>query len=258
MHPDERAWQVPRHDLCTFAPRRTRYAVVVTVLNEGVRLAHQLERMRASTDVCDIVVADGPTTDGSTEDTTMAAHGVHAVTRLREPGGFSSSLRTGLAYAMRAGYDGAILMNGNDKDDPDALPRFVERLGAGMDYVQGDRFLPGGLGINTPWHREALIRYVHSPLFSRISGMRCADTTNGFRAFSRRLLLDARVRPWRAIFAHYELEYYLAWAACRYGFRVTEIPVTRRYPAHTPTKIRGLPGHWRMLQPLVMLALGRY
>ena len=39
------------------------------------------------------------------------------------------------------------------------------------------------------------------------------------------------MQPLRDIFVGYELHYYLAIRAARLGFRVTETPVTRRYPA---------------------------
>ena len=56
---------------------------------------------------------------------------------------------------------------------------------------------------------------------------RSTDTTNGFRAYSRRLLADDRVQPLRDVFAASELYYYLAIRTARLGFRVIETPVTR-------------------------------
>ncbi len=254
------AWAVPPHSRTVLNPITARYAAVLTVQNEGPRLERQLTRMQSLSGICDIVIADGRTTDGSTRDELLASRRVHAVLRLTGPGGFSSSLRTGLAYAMRSGFAGVVLLNGNDKDDPAAIPAFVRELDAGAGYVQGSRYLPGGEAINTPRARDLLIKLVHRPLFNLISGGRFTDTTNGFRAFSRAVLLDPRVQPWRDAFAHYELEYYLAWAACRFGFRTTEIPVTRAYPlaGKVPTKITLIRGHWEMLKPLVMLAFRRY
>ncbi len=251
---------MPRREITILHPRRARYVAIILVLNEGERLARQLRRMHAVRHVCDIVIADAPSTDGSTEVSRLATANVHALVRLAEPGGLSSSLRAALAYAIESGYDGAIIMDGNDKDDPKAMPDFVAALDAGIDYVQGSRYCPGGRGINTPRHREFLIRRIHAPVFSWLCRRRFTDTTNGFRSFSRRLLVDPRVWPWRPTFRDYELPYYLAWAACRYGFRVAEIPVTRAYPGigPVPTKMSPFRGHWRMLKPLLMLALRRY
>ena len=58
----------------------------------------------------------------------------------------------------------------------------------------------------------------------------------------------------------YELHYYLAIRAARLGFRVTETPVTRRYPASgkTPTKISPVKGNLRVLRTLAAAVLGRF
>jgi len=92
------------------------------------------------------------------------------------------------------------------------------------------------------------------------AGIRYTDTTNGFRAFSRRFLLDARVRPFRGIFDTYNLHYYLAVRAPRLGFRVCEIPVARRYPTTgpTPSKISGWSAKLHILKQTFVAAVGGY
>jgi hypothetical protein len=92
------------------------------------------------------------------------------------------------------------------------------------------------------------------------AGFKYTDTTNGFRAYSRRLLLDSRVAPFRDIFKGYELHIYLAIRAARLGYAVTEIPVTREYPASgpTPTKISPVVGNLRMLGALLSACMHRY
>src|SRR5205814_3914059 len=113
---------------------------------------------------------------------------------------------------------------------------------------------------NTPIERLLGIKLVHAPLVSLAARFRYTDTTNGFRAYSRRLLLDARVAPFRNVFSHYELHYYLAIRSARLGFRVTESPVTRRYPSEgkTPTKISPVKGNLLILRTLAAAALGRF
>jgi hypothetical protein len=161
---------------------------------------------------------------------------------------------------MKAGYEGVLVMDGNDKDNPTGIPRLVAALEAGIDHVQGSRFVPGGKSIRTPLARMLGIRLLHAPLISLASGFRYSDTTNGFRAYSRRLLLDERVAPFRDCFSGYELHYYLAIRAARLGFRVVEVPVTREYPAHgnTPTKIHGWRGNWQVLRTLLAVCLNRF
>jgi hypothetical protein len=169
-------------------------------------------------------------------------------------------MRMAMAWGMKQGYEGLIFVDGNDKDGPEALPRFAEKLADGWDHVQGSRYLPGGRGVNTPWLRHLGVRWLHAPLISLAAGERYTDTTNGFRAYSRRLLLDARVQPFRDVFCAYELHYYLAIRAARLGFRVCEIPVTRTYPSAgpPPSKLRPLRGELRILATLLRAVSGAW
>jgi hypothetical protein len=165
-----------------------------------------------------------------------------------------------LAFAMRRGYAGAIVIDGNDKDDPRAIPEFLRALDEGYDHVQGSRYIPGGRAINTPWSRHWGVKLIHAPLIGWASGFRYSDTTNGFRAYSRRLLLDPRVAPFRSVFMRYELHYYLAIRAARLGYKVCERPVTRAYPASgtVPTKISKFRGNLLVLSTLFRACLGLY
>jgi glycosyltransferase involved in cell wall biosynthesis len=258
--PPETDWQVPAADVVPFGPRRSRYALCVFVLNEGERIRRQLERMRPWTGRVDVILADGGSTDGSTDSDHLRAAGVHTLLVKRGPGRLSAQMRMALAHCLAAGYEGVLVMDGNDKDDPAAIPRFVAALEAGADHAQGSRFVRGGRAVNTPPSRYWAIRLVHAPLVSLAAGFRYTDTTNGFRAYSRRLLLDPRVRPFRDVFAGYELHYYLAIRAAELGYRVCEVPVTRSYPAAgpVPTKLHGWRGHWLVMRTLLAACLRRF
>ncbi len=253
-------WVVPANEVVVLRPKTSGHAVIVPVWNEGERFERQLRAMAPYTRVCDIIVSDAPSTDGSTDLPKLRDADVHARISLTEPGGLSASLRAALAYALAAGFEGVILIDGNGKDDPEGLHLFTQHLAAGADYAQGSRYLRGGRAVNTPLYRTVLIRFFHAPVFSLLCRRWFTDTTIGFRAFSARFLLDQRVRPFRRVFEYYDLYFYLAWAACHYGFRVTDVPVTRSYPASgpIPTKITLLRGNWRMLRPLLMILFRRY
>jgi len=251
---------VPAHEQHVFAPKRHRYCIAVFVINEGERIRTQLREMSAFADRIDIIVADGGSTDGSLALDSLGEFGLRALLVKRGPGKLSAQMRMAIAFALSEGYDGIVVIDGNGKDDHSAVPRFIELLEDGYDHVQGSRYVPGGEGVNTPLSRSVGVRLLHAPLISLAAGIRYTDTTNGFRAYSRRLLSDARVAPLRDVFVGYELHYYLAIRAARLGFRVTETPVTRRYPAKgkTPTKISPVTGSLLILRTLAAAALGRF
>ena len=166
----------------------------------------------------------------------------------------------GMAFALRDGYEGVITMDGNGKDDPAGVARIVEALDRGMGFVQGSRFVRGGVAVNTPPDRRLAITLFHAPVTSLAARRRYTDTTNGFRGHSRALLADPRVAPFRSIFDTYELLAYLPIRAARLGYRCTEVPVTRRYPplGAIPTKIHGRRAQLELVAILLRAAAGRY
>lgn len=253
-------WEVPAFDVAFCGPRRHDIALCVFVLNEGDRIRAQVRAMHALQLPVDIVVADGGSTDGALDPEFLTAHGVRALLVKRGPGALSAQMRMGFAWSLTEGYAGVVTIDGNGKDDAAAVPAFVDALQRGVDHVQGSRYVPGGRGINTPLSRHLGVMLLHAPLISLAAGVRYTDTTNGFRAYSRRFLLDERVRPFRDVFRGYELHYYLAIRAGRLGFSVAELPVTRAYPAGgtVPSKIRGWRGNVNILRTLWRSVRGAY
>lgn len=256
----EASWHVPAFETQILAPRAQRYAICIFVINEGERVRRQLRKMGPLTSQLDIIIADGGSTDGSLAEDFLKECKVRALLTKRGPGKLSAQMRMALAWCMDEGYEGVIVVDGNDKDDTSAATRFVEALNAGYDHVQGSRYVPGGVAINTPFLRHWGVKLLHAPLIAASSGFHYTDTTNGFRAYSRRLLLDPRIQPFRNVFEKYELHYYLAIRAASLGFKVKEVPVTRAYPKGeaTPTKISPFKGNLLVLQTLVRACRGVY
>jgi dolichol-phosphate mannosyltransferase len=257
---EEAGWAVPDGDVHVLHGRRSRYCVLIPVINEGERILGQLRALREHGFDLDVVVADGGSTDGSNDPEDHRQLGVRALLIKRDVGKLSAQLRMGFAFALREGYDGVITVDGNGKDDVAALPRFVDALEAGAGFVQGSRFVPGGQAINTPRDRSLAIKLVHAPVTSLAARHRYTDTTNGFRGHSRTLLADSRVSPMRDIFDTYELLAYLPIRAARLGYRCTEVPVTRAYPStgEIPTKIHGRGAQLELAKILGRAAFGRY
>jgi len=258
--PSDEDWKVPAYTVTEFRPRAQRYCCCLFVINEGGRIAEQLRRMRPFAEAVDILIADGGSTDGSLAADALRQSGVRALLVKNDAGKLSAQMRMGFAYALRQGYQGIVTMDGNNKDDPSALPLFIQALDEGFDHVQGSRFIEGGVAVNTPWSRLLGIKLVHAPLISLAAGVHYTDTTNGFRAYSRALLCDPRIAPFREVFSRYELHYYLAIRAPRLGYKAKEVPVARAYPAQepAPTKIKGIGGNLLILKTLLQACLHRF
>ncbi len=210
-------------------------------------------------DIADIIIIDGGSTDGSLQMDSLQKYGVRGLLVKTGPGKLSAQLRCVYSFALDQGYDGIVSIDGNDKDDPEAIPRFIDALKHGVDFVQASRFISGGTAENTPKSRDFAIRYIHAPMLSLSSGFRWTDTTQGFRAYSRRMLLDPRVAPFRDIFNSYELLAYLSHCAPKAGYRCLELPTIRRYPkGEVPTKITSVRGNIALLVTLIRACLNIY
>lgn len=259
MRPPWMIWQPPVFALTELFPKRTPYCIAVTVWNEGERLAAQLARMQPYAPLADIVIADWRSTDGSTDLEQLRRNGVRTLLTTDE-GGLGTAVRMAVAYAIEQGYDGIITVDGNGKDGVDAIPRFLERLDAGFDFVQGSRYLAGGMHANTPRARHLAIRLLVSPLLSLASGRHITDPTNGFRAMSRAYLTNPALQPVRAVFVRFNLQLYLVRRAIPLKCRFVEIPVRRVYPdsGSTPTKIKHLSTKLLFFWELIRTVVGSY
>lgn len=255
------AWQVPSFDTLLWLGRKHSYCVVIPVINEGERIKSLLSRMATLkiSDRADVIIVDGGSTDGSLALDALKGWGVRGLIVKTGAGKLSAQLRCAYAFALDQGYEGIITIDGNDKDDPDTIPHFIEALKAGVDFVQASRFLPGGVAVNTPLSRDLAIRLIHAPLLSLSSGFKWTDTTQGFRAYSQRMLLDPAIAPFRDVFMTYELLAYLSYRAPKLGYRCTEIATARRYPrGDVPTKISTFRGNLNVLKVLLQTCFGRY
>lgn len=255
------AWQVPSFKTPLWLGKRHTCCVTIPVINEGERIRHLLARMAdLKIDAkADIIIVDGGSKDGSLKLDFLKKQGVRGLLVKTGPGKLSSQLRCAYAFALDQGYDGIITIDGNDKDDPEAIPRFITALQDGVDFVQASRFIEGGVSENTPKSRDFAIRYVHAPMLSLFSGFRWTDTTQGFRAYSRKMLLDPKIAPFRNVFMTYELLAYLSYIVPKLGYRCVELPTIRRYPkGEVPTKISSFRGNLSVLAVLFRACFGSY
>lgn len=253
---------VPRFSCTEYAGKTKDYAVLIPIINEGDRIHNELRRARDHRvpSCADIVICDGGSSDGSTEETVLRDLAVNTLLVKQDVGKQGAQLRMGIWWALQRGYKGIITVDGNNKDSIEDVPRFIEKLEEGFDLIQGSRFVKGGRAVNTPWLRLLSVKLIHAPIVSLTAGQRFTDTTNAFRGYSARYLEDPRVQPLRDVFMTYELLAYLSVRATQLGMRACEIPVTRAYPktGKTPTKISFFKGNLELMKILLRNAQGAY
>ena len=240
--------QVPNYKTQEFFPKKNKYCLVIPVINEGERIQKELADLKPYSKQIDIVLADGGSTDGSVKPSFVKKMGVR--TLITSPMGQARQYRCAFDFALKQGYEGIITIDGNHKDDVSALPKFIQALDEGYDYVQSSRFIKGGKHKNTPTDRVAFNRYLISPVLSLAAKKWYSDTPNAFRAYSAKYLLHPQVKPFRDIFERYEMLWYLTIRCNQLGLKSKEVPVSRGYPKdHVPTKIVG----WKRVNDMLNL-----
>ena len=256
----EEYWELPRSDTYEFSPKQHKYCVCIFVINEGEKFHKQLNGMKYLSDEIDIVVADGGSNDGSTDHEKLKSFNVNTLLVKKSIGKLGAQMRIAYAWALKRGYEGIVVIDGNGKDSYEDIPEFINKLGEGYDHIQGSRFIPGGHHENTPLSRLIGLKVLHVPLIRLASGFKYTDTTNGFRAYSSKLLSDPNIAIFREVFDGYELHYYLAVKAAQLKYNCLEIPVTRKYPltGKTPTKISPVKGNLQVILKLMNVVIGKY
>ncbi|AGH82502.1 dolichyl-phosphate beta-D-mannosyltransferase [Psychromonas sp. CNPT3] len=252
-------YQIPKYEEVFSSEKKHDFCVAIFVINEGDKLHKQLLRMKNANLLVDIIISDGGSTDGSTNTKKLEELGVNTLLIKKEIGKLGSQMRIAFSWAIEHGYKGVVVIDGNNKDSIENINDFVDKLKMGYDHIQGSRFIPGGKAINTPRSRLLGLKILHIPMIRLASGFKYTDTTNGFRAYSTKLLLSDNMAVFRDVFTSYEYHYYLAIESARQGYRCIEIPVTRTYPkGKVPTKISPIKGNLSLIKTLFCTCLGKY
>lgn len=258
----EKTEGVPKFECDEYSPKSSRYCILIPIINEGERIKKELQRAQNNNidKLCDIIICDGGSTDGCTDEVLLKSLGVNTLLTKRDSGKQGAQLRMGFWWAQQRGYDGFITIDGNNKDSIEDAPKFIEKLEQGYDFIQGSRFVKGGRAINTPFMRLVSVRLIHAPVISLTAHKWFTDTTNAYRAYSRRYITHPDVLIYRDIFQTYELLAYLSVRATRLGLKACEIPVTREYPKNekTPTKISPFKGNAELMKILFKNLFGSY
>lgn len=187
-------------------------AAVVPCLNEGATIGQLVRGLLPQ--VSAVFVVD----DGSDDNTAQVAAAAGArVLRHSANLGKGAALQNGLAAAHAAGFEWAVLLDGDGQHKPEDLPALfacAERTQAAL--VIGDRMhRPQAI----PWLRRHVNRWMSQKL-SRRSGQTLSDTQCGFRLLHLRAWQRLALKTRR-----YEIESEMLLAFLEAGHRVEFVPI---------------------------------
>lgn len=196
--------------------------IVIAAYNEGAVIRDVVAEVTG--EGWNTVVVD----DGSRDDTANLARAAGAtVLRHVVNLGQGAALQTGIDYAVRRGAHYVVTFDADGQHDAACIPALVEAL-AGHDVALGSRFLGKVEGASKG--RMVLLRTA-TKVSNKLSGMKLTDSHCGFRAF--RTTVAPRLRITQNRMAHASE---LLRKINQPGLRVTEVPVTVRYTAHSMAK----------------------
>ncbi|HAZ29385.1 TPA: glycosyltransferase family 2 protein [candidate division WWE3 bacterium] len=143
---------------------------------------------------CFILVVDGNSPDGTGKivSNTAAQNPNILLLPEREKGGLGAAYIYGFKYAMETiGADVVMEMDADFQHNPNDIPRFIDQIDKGYDYVIGSRFVKGG-SIPKSWSLDRKILSVGGSIFSKIvlGIFEVSDFTSGFKASRVKGYLD--------------------------------------------------------------------
>jgi glycosyltransferase involved in cell wall biosynthesis len=153
--------------------------------------------------------------DGSTDDTWQRIALLHE--QYPQVRGVSLRRNFGKAMALTAGFRVSsapvlVMMDADLQDDPQDLPRFIEKIGQGFDVVVGWK-----VNRKDPINRLILSRIFNGTV-SWLTRVKLHDMNCGFKAFRREVVETVPV--------YGDLFRFIPALAFAQGFRIGEIPVT--------------------------------
>jgi len=143
-----------------------------------------------------------------------------------EKQGLGAAYRRGFQYAIeKLKADAVMEMDADFQHDPWDVPRFVEELDRGYDYILGSRFIKGG-SIPSDWGWYRTFVSVVSNLFIRlVLGLwGIHDFTTGFRLARVKGSLD-RVDLGKLLSRSYAYKIHLVVEMGSLGAKIKEIPI---------------------------------
>lgn len=191
--------------------------------------------------------------DGSVDRTAKRAvdAGAH-VLRLPVNLGVGGALRCGFRWALDNGFDSVVQVDGDGQHDPRQVHVLLEAMDEdGADMVVGSRFVDGAGSYPVRGARRLAMR-VLSARVRRVSGVRVADSSSGFRAI-RRPLLDRFAADYPVEYLGDTVEALIE--AGRAGAKIIERPIAMTPRVHGEASAGAAASLWYVLRLLVAIEL---
>jgi dolichol-phosphate mannosyltransferase len=221
-----------------------RVVIVLPTYNEKENIARLLDailaqRPRLNGVTLSILVVDDSSPDGTAnvvEEYARQDSNIHLLGGAKKSG-LGNAYKRGFAYALNSlRADVVFEMDADFSHDPNDIPRLLDELRTGNDFVIGSRYAPGG-SIPADWAPWRKANSKWGNRFARyIAGLPSVkDCTSGYRAIRASMLKKIDLEGLAV--SGYAFQMNLLDQAVRHGLRVSEIPIKFTDRVHAKSKL---------------------
>lgn len=191
-------------------------SIIIPVYNEEKNIGKVIEKIKKIVEMdTKIIVVD----DGSTDDTAKKANEKGAKV-------IKNSFNEGKGVALRKGLkiaDGDLILfiDGDGQDDPSDIPRLIEAVESGADFVIGSRWL-GIFERGSIKKLNFFVSYAITFLINVLFGSNITDSQAGFRCMRKEKLNNFDLKS-----KGYSIETEMLLKAIKNDLEIVEVPVNR-------------------------------
>ena len=197
--------------------------VILPTYNEIDSIGGIVERVLAQDSRLSVLIVDDASPDGTGALVDSLAEADPRVNVLHREGklGLGTAYIAGFGWALERDFEWIFEMDADGSHDARYIPDMIAAAGR-FDVVVGSRYTAGVNVINWPMSRLLLSYFANK--YARIAtGLRLADSTSGFKCFTRRVLEAIDLD--RVGSTGYTFQIEMNFRAWKKGFRVGEVPI---------------------------------
>ncbi|MDE2880137.1 polyprenol monophosphomannose synthase [Candidatus Palauibacter soopunensis] len=197
--------------------------VILPTYNEVDSIAGIIESVLGQDRRLSVLVVDDASPDGTGALVDSLSAAEPRVNVLHREGklGLGTAYIAGFRWALERDFEWIFEMDADGSHDARYIPDMIAATPR-FDVVVGSRYTAGVNVINWPMSRLLLSYYANK--YARIAtGLRLADSTSGFKCFSRRVLETVDLD--RVGSTGYTFQIEMNFRAWKKGFRVGEVPI---------------------------------
>jgi glycosyltransferase involved in cell wall biosynthesis len=214
-----------------------RLSVVVPVYNEGKNILILLNKIKENISIDDeIIVVE----DGSVDNTLDEIKKFECKLLIHEKNiGKGQSLIDGIDSAKG---DIILFLDGDGQDDPSEIPKLLDGINKGYDFVIGSRFVEDDKKKITRYTKTALsnINWFGNKgltfFINFLFGLNIKDTQSGFKCFKRDSIKNLNL-----VSKKYEIETEIIIKSKRDKLKILEVPVFRYERKYGESKLFDIP-----------------